>query len=719
MMAASSAGWLDLNVWLSILKAAFGLGLVIFVHELGHFLVAKACGVKCEKFYVGFDVPIKIGPWQLPKTLFRRQWGETEYGIGILPLGGYVKMLGQDDNPANAEAEAQRIRQPTSPDAAPTTTTAAGVNANELDPRSYPAKTVPQRMAIISAGVIMNLIFAVVFATIAYRMGVSHIPCIVGATVAGQSAWQQGMRPGDRVIQIGRDGQPNEKLRFQKDLRIKVFTAGADADLDLLVRRATGEEEWITVRPSKGSADLPTIGITSALSNQLSDDQPTFSDSPAHDAKLVGGDTVVSAECLGQKTAVASAADLDRILAQTPDQPVTLHVQRGKSSADGTVTPDPADRGTRDATAVLNPQPIRDLGMTLSMGSIRSIRSGSPAAEAGLQVGDVLRECDGQPIADPMRFANQMRQREGQAVTLTVDRPSDQAPTVDKKQVIESVPVTVTPRAPLAFASPLTPPGTPWPVDALGIAYDVTEVVQQIEPNGPAAQAGIQVGDVVTAVAFLPDPDAQDPQAKYMAPASGKSMELAPEHNWPSIFGALQVAAPNVRVQLDYRRGGVPHKATLVPSPVDDWFHTQRGLNFSQLTESLHADTWGEAFQLGIRETKDGLLQVVVVLQRIKDTFRSLGGPLTIASAAFSEASHGISRLLVFLTMLSANLAVLNFLPIPVLDGGHMLFLAYEGIMGKPVNERIAVRLTVLGLAFILSLMVIVFGMDIFRIVAS
>ena len=93
-----------------MLTVLIGLGLVIFVHELGHFVVAKACGVKCEKFYLGFDVPIKIGPLALPRTLGRVQWGETEYGIGIIPLGGYVKMLGQDDNPANAQKEAERIR---------------------------------------------------------------------------------------------------------------------------------------------------------------------------------------------------------------------------------------------------------------------------------------------------------------------------------------------------------------------------------------------------------------------------------------------------------------------------------------------------------------------------------------------------------------------------------------------------------------------------------
>ena len=92
------------ETWLAIFEVVVGLGLVIFVHELGHFVVAKLCGVKCEKFYLGFD----IGGLKLCK--FR--CGETEYGIGILPLGGYVKMLGQEDNPARLREEIERAKQP-------------------------------------------------------------------------------------------------------------------------------------------------------------------------------------------------------------------------------------------------------------------------------------------------------------------------------------------------------------------------------------------------------------------------------------------------------------------------------------------------------------------------------------------------------------------------------------------------------------------------------
>ena len=92
----------------------------------------------------------------------------------------------------------------------------------------------------------------------------------------------------------------------------------------------------------------------------------------------------------------------------------------------------------------------------------------------------------------------------------------------------------------------------------------------------------------------------------------------------------------------------------------------------------------------------------------------ALAGPFADAAAG-AEASFGFSRLLIFLTVLSANLAILNSLPIPVLDGGHFMFLLYEGVFRRPVNERIAFSLTMVGLCFILGLMFFVIGMDVMR----
>ena len=124
---------------------------------------------------------------------------------------------------------------------------------------------------------------------------------------------------------------------------------------------------------------------------------------------------------------------------------------------------------------------------------------------------------------------------------------------------------------------------------------------------------------------------------------------------------------------------------------------------------------FGEAARLGLRKTVESLSMVYRFLQRLSQNQISpklLGGPVTIARVAGQSAEEGFAALLMFLTMLSANLAVVNFLPIPVLDGGHMVFLIYEGIMGKPPSERVFVLFSYLGLAFILTLMLFVLGLD-------
>jgi regulator of sigma E protease len=119
----------------------------------------------------------------------------------------------------------------------------------------------------------------------------------------------------------------------------------------------------------------------------------------------------------------------------------------------------------------------------------------------------------------------------------------------------------------------------------------------------------------------------------------------------------------------------------------------------------------------GWEETVDALTMVFRFLQKLggQVPITMLGGPGTIAVAAGGAASQGLSSLLVFLTMLSANLAVINFLPIPLLDGGHMVFLMYEGIRGRPANERVVLALHMAGFVFIIGLMLFVIGLDIQR----
>src|SRR6516162_4904280 len=167
-----------------IVLVALGLGLVIFIHELGHFAVAKWCDVKVERFSIGF------GP-----VLWRITRGETEYALSAVPFGGYVKMLGQDDADPSQMAD-DRIAK---------------------DPRSYTAKSVPQRIAIISAGVINNMVSAVAFFVIAFMLGVQYQPAIVGSVVPGMPAWKAGLRQGDVITRIS--GREDPQLSFT-DVRL-------------------------------------------------------------------------------------------------------------------------------------------------------------------------------------------------------------------------------------------------------------------------------------------------------------------------------------------------------------------------------------------------------------------------------------------------------------------------------------------------------------------
>jgi regulator of sigma E protease len=92
---------------------------------------------------------------------------------------------------------------------------------------------------------------------------------------------------------------------------------------------------------------------------------------------------------------------------------------------------------------------------------------------------------------------------------------------------------------------------------------------------------------------------------------------------------------------------------------------------------------------------------------------KGVAGPVSIAQIAYQSAAQGWADLLIFLTMLSANLAVINFLPIPLLDGGHMLLLIIEGVRRKPVAEKVVAPLLWLSLFFLLALMLFVILLDV------
>ncbi|MBM4005133.1 MAG: PDZ domain-containing protein [Planctomycetes bacterium] len=682
-LIAATSGWLELSNYWSALQVVLGVGFVIFVHELGHFLVAKACGVKCEKFYVGFDIPI----WKFPRTLFKFQWGETEYGVGIIPLGGYVKMLGQHDDPREAEAEAERAR---------------GTPSGALNPRSYMAKSVPQRMAIISAGVIMNVIFAVVLAAIAFRNGVPYQPCIIEATVPGDPAWLAGIDTGDKIVQIHKQASPSDHLRYDKDLVTNVIL-GRDQPLDLLIEHPDKQRQWYSIVPTKRlmqrELDRTTIGViipNSLKIGGLPQKARLRERRIPNIHELRQGDRIVGVD--GQP--ISSPSELEALQARHIREALRLSIERRDSTGSA---------GSETVEFVVPPSPMRWLGFTVTMTPIIGIQPGSPAAEAGIQAGDRIVSIDGELPGDPLTLPQRIADRVGSEIVVEVARGETSG-----EETIFKLPVT--PRAPrhCNYYTPNCAIG----LDTLGVAYRTENVISHVEPGTPAAEAGLQPGDVIESVAFV----AANEQRKKEEEARFKSFEtpfeLIKDHSdWPYVQELIQDLLPDSQVNMEVTRGESrkPFKLAVVDGT---GFNEDRRLPLEALTAIHKADSWAEAMPLAVRETLEQLTGVVRFLKSLvggRLSVKNLGGPGTIALVAFSEASRSPARLLIFLTFLSANLAVLNILPIPALDGGHLAFLTWEGIVRRPPNPTVQGWITLVGVGLLLLMMVTVIGLDISR----
>lgn len=696
-LIATAGSWSVLAVlqWiLVIIEVLVALGLVIFVHELGHFAVAKLCGVKVDKFYLGFDI------YGLKLARFR--WGETEYGIGVLPLGGYVKMLGQEDNPARLREEIERAKA--KPQAAGDTAAqpeeeidVAAAEQALYDPRSYLAQSVPNRMAIISAGVVMNMIFAFLMGAIAYWIGVQQLACGVGGVIPGEGAWRAGLRVGDRIVEIG----DKPVKRFQ-ELKAIVSLGNIDQGVSMVVERpGVPEPKTFVIKPDR-IRDLPSIGVAPPLTTTLNEEGPAVRPESAAakaDPAFQAGDRVVAVN----GTPVDDYAHLHSYFALHPAERLKITVERAAPKQSGQA---PAAMPKR-VNAEVPPQPMQDLGLVMEMGEIAAIQAESPAAAAGFQIGDRINRFDGQAVGDPMTLPDRLRDRAGQRVTFSIGREGAKEP-IDIAVVLRP-------------ADRFDPPGikgSPLAVPSLGLAYRVLNRVRKVNPGSPGARAGLQAGDLIVHATITAPPKGEQPEGLLQR---DKSLDFSEkERSWPVFIEIIQETLPGTRFELQWRRGEEIQSATVEPSPVRDWFNPNRGFLFQADFFDQQASSVSEALKLGGQDTVESTLLVYRFLQKLgtgQVPMTGVGGPVTIFRVAFHAAEEGLSPLLMFLMLISANLAVINFLPIPVLDGGHMVFLIWEGIRGKPADERVQLVLTYIGLIFILGLMIWVLGLDIHSLI--
>lgn len=652
---------------LSFAAAAVGLGMVIFFHELGHFAVAKWCNVNVERFSIGF------GP-----VLLSWKWGETEYALSLIPFGGYVKMLGQDDaDPSQLTNE--EIAQ---------------------DPRSYLAKNVWQRMAIISAGVTMNIITAVFFVGGAYMIGHETFPNIIGEVRPGMPAWKAGLQPDDVIERIN-----GRRILTFEDVRLNV--ALSSPPLEIEGRHHDGSPLNLTILPEQTSSH-PQIGVLNTRSLKVGQPTPKFpfvfpgSVAETAEPPFQAGDLVETVNGEPVKT----FWELRQTLARQEGGAVKLGVTRADGSKE---------------TIVLKNNSFRTLGLSMDAGRVAALQAGSPAQSAGLQEGDKLVKVDGKDIGkeiDPLKLPNLFASLHGKDVEVTVTRqPKDGAP--------ETVNLKIRPTNLPGWIDQPNYEGESISIPSIGASFHTIPVVLAVEPGSPAAEEGITVkeGGAIIKVKrvelFMP-PELVKGETKTRDPLVINLDDpkiAAKSNNWGYAFWAMQ-EFPNCKVRLTLVEDQKERKVELTPKLDPSWpLPVIQGLRMEQLEMEQKANSLGDAWMMSTNYTRNAAMNIYLTLRSLftgRVSAKELHGPIGIATAAVTIVQHGLSPLLLFLGFLSINLAVLNFLPIPVLDGGHMVFLMWEAVTRRRPSERIMIGATYVGMFFLLSLMAFVLYLDIF-----
>jgi len=315
---------------------------------------------------------------------------------------------------------------------------------------------------------------------------------------------------------------------------------------------------------------------------------------------------------------------------------------------------------------------------------LEAVAQDSPAAKAGLMVGDQIKKIDGRDIATRVELLDAAAKGKGAPLTLEVLRDG------------RLVTLTVT---------PIAEPGQGHKGEEAGYYLgieDIPPVVNEVVPGKPAATAGFKEGDRVL------------------------SINGAPIHTWTQMT-ALVKDSPGKTLEVDVLREG--HRLSLSVTPLAETT-TVNGqpvqigkIGIAGPDRSLMKSTTPlAAIYNGLEATWKWTELTIVGLYKMivgDISSKNIGGPLTIAKISGEAAAQGPANVIFLIALLSINLGVLNLLPIPILDGGHLLFFLIEGILRKPLGERQRELAQQVGLVLLVGVMIFAFWNDLERIFFS